>query len=817
MKFMPNDIYSRITDFIDSNPETIEKLREFVAQEVSQKLKEELLSTPDGERLSEEIRSVFTEEIRKLDFGYNQAIEQTAVLVEQNGASPETAQEIRRVFSDPKGCSKDNVNKIVEKLKEETPSDTPAPMKSITEVIREDTSLTYDKTLYQGATGQLKPKSNSLDPSGTVTEHINRCSTEKLNSGNITPADYAVISKLAYASNFSDDQAYRIACEMDGKDVTVKQYCENLLANGSSLSSGDREFLRAMADNPRYADLHLDHSDTIHVGEVNTHIIAVRTDDNHAVIGIQGTNSDITDWVNDVQFAGDELTPEEKWINERIYSYLDQYDTFDITGHSQGGRDAISAAAFLPEEYKDNLRSVYSLDGPGYSPEFLAKYGYLFEDIEENITHVYPKDSIVGHILASPGGNVMYVDATDKGIHNHSLGKWVFNDDGSLVPPAGGDAGLWGKILRPVTTYAAGHLSLEEREVALPVIMRMFADPDDPTNIKLDGKTFLENLDKVSFGDGLILAATAAVVIGESYLDFYDAVSPYIDGATAVLTVLSLIPWPGAPACAAILGFIESVSAVLDTIAVICEIAVFISHIFLEYKARKQAQERKAYLQQNPKIKVAYAHFERAVDHLERANQALARADKAGDSMWSCFKQDKVKETETILDDIIKVVFEIVSFVLSVADAKTFIKKSAAALIDLGYLQQSSHVSKGVDAINRVVAASRSIPTSAGVEGAEEEFSVIPSSLSEKAEKAQKYVEVIARELQDTDAVIKKTGNLWIADDYDSIHLNTSTNLEDILDVIEKMEDMYEGIQSIAAAYQSLQNTSVQEFQAAAN
>jgi len=155
--------------------------------------------------------------------------------------------------------------------------------------------------------------------------------------------------------------------------------------------------------------------------------------------------------------------------------------------------------------------------------------------------------------------------------------------------------------------------------------------------------------------------------------------------------------------------------------------------------------------------------------------------------------------------------------VLSVADAKTFIKKSAAALIDLGYLQQSSHVSKGVDAINRVVAASRSIPTSAGVEGAEEEFSVIPSSLSEKAEKAQKYVEVIARELQDTDAVIKKTGNLWIADDYDSIHLNTSTNLEDILDVIEKMEDMYEGIQSIAAAYQSLQNTSVQEFQAAAN
>ena len=817
MKFMPNNIYSIISDYAKTNPEAIEKIRGLVFDEVSQKLKDEFLATPDGERLSVEIREAFTEEIRKMEFGYTQAIEQTATLAEMNGASYETVQEIKQAFSDPKSFSETNIQEVVAKLHEEIPPEKIAPMKSVTEVMAAENAAKSNANTTPVSVKPAQTQDNKLDPSANITNHINNCDTAKLNADNITSADYAIISKLAYASNFSNDQEYRIACEMDGENVTVKQYCENLLAHGNSLSQEEKDFLEAMSKNPRYADLHLDHSDTIHVGEVNTHIIAVRTDDNHAVIGIQGTNDYVIDWVNDVQFASDELTPEERWINEKIYSYLDKYDSFDITGHSQGGRDALSAAAFLPDEYKNKLNNVYSLDGPGYSPEFLEKYGYLFNEIEGKITHVYPKDSIVGQILAFPGGKVVYVNANNSGIHNHSLGTWEFNKDGSLVPPPNGDTGIYPKLVRPVTTYLAGHLSLEEREVALPIIMRLFTNPEDPVNIKLDGKTLLANLENVSFNDGLVLAATAGILIGESFLDFYDKVSPYLDAAENVLLVLSLIPWPGAPLCGAIYGFIESVNSVLKTIEIICEIVTFVSHIFLEYKARKQKQEREAYLAQNPKLLVNYQHFERAKEHLERANQALARADRAGDSMWSCFKQDKVKETETILDDIIKVVFEIVSFALSSFDIKKHIKRTAAVLLDLGYLQESAHVNKGIDTITRVVAAAKSISDSAGVPGVETEFSVIPSSLSEKAAKAEEYVKVIAQELEDSHMTIRKTGNLWMADDYDTIQMNTDVNIADILEVVERMEGTYSAIQELAAAYQALQNTSVQEFQAAAH
>lgn len=788
------------------NANQINEIRTQLNTPQVQELRSAAMATPEGQQLKRQLDRAYTQEAEKIRVNCDAAVSDTKGLMRSAGVSEDI---IRQAFA-PSGQGETST----------------ADWRSDVAAMSGGGSRGWEQQLQQAAGGKDDAGKNYM------LEHTKK--TEPLTSANATAEDQAVISKLSYASDFASSAkgsnvslgvnadakeiegyyAYQKACSLDstgGKEVTVKEYCENLLKVAEEydikLNESDRAFLQEMSKSDRYKDLVMDHSDCTNTGNVSTQLIVVRNkDEDHAFIGVQGTNATTQDWVTDTKFAGPDLTDEEKWLIDRVNRYTGDYDSLDITGHSQGGREAITVSAFIDENGK--VRHVTSLDGPGYSKEFLEKYGHLIDMQEDKILHVYPKESLVGHLLYFPGGEVMYVDANDSLINNHSLGTWRVDENGNFVRKD--DADLISKITRAGTEYLTSKLSPEVLEETLPYIMRLVADPNDAS--KMDFSNFAKNLDTISFGDGNMILATGLVLICDGYVDLYNKVSPYLDYAKNICTVLSLIPWPGAGVCATIAGFLESLDGILSAIEKVAKVVSAICEWYLEYKAKKLKEERENYLNSNPSMRVNLDQLALAYEHLTAANQALKRADKAYDQMWNWFEGETVETGNFILDGIVYL-YKVVTEFLSPAQA---VKRLGHALLDLVVLQESSHVEKGKQAVDRAVANARSL--SGSICGQEDkEFFIHPQHLTYRADLAEKAVQQIKQNTEEAQAAVTEAGSIWQADDYTSIHAFTAENMEGVRDALANLESMCTTLRDIAAAYSNYQASCVEDFQWAGN
>ena len=787
---------------VDSNQ--IREMRAQLQTPEAQSLRSAAMATPEGQRFKQQLDRAFDQEAGKVQAQSVAAVNEAKGLL-RNAGVPEST--IDRAFT-PMGQ-----NAGVD----------PGVQAEI---------MAASGGGSRGWTDTFERVSAEKNDAGTdyMLKHAQK--TEPLTSANATAEDQAVLSNLSYANNFAatakksnvslgvnaDEDAingyyaYQEACSLDstsGKDVTVGEYCQNILntaeQHGITLNESDKAFLEEMAKSERYKDLVIDHSDICDTGNVSTQLLVVRNkDENHAFVAVQGTNCTTQDWITDAKFAGADLTDEEKWLIDRVNRYTGDYDSLDLTGHSQGGREAITLSALIDDPEK--VRYVVSLDGPGYSKEFLEKYGHLID--EDKILHVYPDESIVGHLLYTPGGEAIYVEANSSLIKNHSLSTWRVDENGNFVRMD--DANLISKITRAGTEYLSSKLSPEVLEETLPYIMRLTADPNDAS--KMDFSHFAENLDTISFGDANMYLATGLVLVCDGYVDFYEKVSPYIDFAKNVCTVLSLIPWPGAGVCAAIASFLESLDGILSTIEKVAKVISAICEWYLEYKARKLKEERQNYLNSNPSMRVNLDALSDAYDHLVAANQALARADRAYDQMWNFFEADKVETGNFILDGI-TYLYRVVTEFLSPYQA---VKRLGNALLDLFVLQESSHVEKGKQAIDRAVANARKISGSICGQ-VDNEFFIHPQHLTYRADLAEKAIKQIKTNTEEAQAAVTEAGSIWQADDYTSINAFTTQNMEGVTDALDGLVGMCSTLRDIAAAYSNYQKGCVEDFQWAKN
>lgn len=787
---------------VDSNQ--IREMRAQLQTPEAQSLRSAAMATPEGQRFKQQLDRAFDQEAGKVQAQSVAAVNEAKGLL-RNAGVPEST--IDRAFT-PMGQ-----NAGVD----------PGVQAEI---------MAASGGGSRGWTDTFERVSAEKNDAGTdyMLKHAQK--TEPLTSANATAEDQAVLSNLSYVNNFAatakksnvslgvnaDEDAingyyaYQEACSLDstsGKDVTVGEYCQNILntaeQHGITLNESDKAFLEEMAKSERYKDLVIDHSDICDTGNVSTQLLVVRNkDENHAFVAVQGTNCTTQDWITDAKFAGADLTDEEKWLIDRVNRYTGDYDSLDLTGHSQGGREAITLSALIDDPEK--VRYVVSLDGPGYSKEFLEKYGHLID--EDKILHVYPDESIVGHLLYTPGGEAIYVEANSSLIKNHSLSTWRVDENGNFVRMD--DANLISKITRAGTEYLSSKLSPEVLEETLPYIMRLTADPNDAS--KMDFSHFAENLDTISFGDANMYLATGLVLVCDGYVDFYEKVSPYIDFAKNVCTVLSLIPWPGAGVCAAIASFLESLDGILSTIEKVAKVISAICEWYLEYKARKLKEERQNYLNSNPSMRVNLDALSDAYDHLVAANQALARADRAYDQMWNFFEADKVETGNFILDGI-TYLYRVVTEFLSPYQA---VKRLGNALLDLFVLQESSHVEKGKQAIDRAVANARKISGSICGQ-VDNDFFIHPQHLTYRADLAEKAIKQIKTNTEEAQAAVTEAGSIWQADDYTSINAFTTQNMEGVTDALDGLVGMCSTLRDIAAAYSNYQKGCVEDFQWAKN
>ncbi|MBR2054331.1 MAG: DUF2974 domain-containing protein [Clostridia bacterium] len=789
---------------ITVNPQQIQEMRAQLQTPEVQALRSAAMATPEGQHFKQQLDRAFDQEAGKLQAQSVAAVDEAKGLL-RNAGVPEST--IDRAFQ-PMGQNAGVDPGVQAEIMAASGGKSGSWMDSAQQLAAEKNDAGTDYML----------------------QHAQK--TEPLTSANATAEDQAVLSNLSYVNKFAvaaeksnvslgvnADQdavngyyAYQKACSLDstgGEEVTVGEYCQNILNTAKehniTLNESDKAFLEEMAKSERYKDLVIDHSDSCNVGNVSTQLLVVRNkDENHAFVAVQGTDCTTQDWITDAKFAGSEPTDEEKWLIERVNRYTGDYDSIDLSGHSQGGREAITISAMMDDP--DKVRYVVSLDGPGYSKEFLEKYGHLIDT--EKILHVYPDESIVGHILHSPGGEVIYVEANSSLISNHSMSTWRVDENGNFVQM--NDANLISKITRAGTEYLSSKLSPDVLEETLPYIIRLTADPNDAN--KMDFSNIAKNLDTISFGDANMYLATGLVLVCDGYVDFYEKVSPYIDFAKNVCTVLSLIPWPGAGVCAAIASFLESLDGILSAIENVAKVISAICEWYLEYKARKLKEERQNYLNSNPSMRVNLDALTEAYRHLEAANLALARADRAYDQMWNFFEADKVETGNFILDGI-TYLYRVVTEFLSPYQA---VKRLGNALLDLFVLQESSHVEKGKQAVDRAVANARKL--SGSICGREDkEFFIHPQHLTFRADQAEKAIKQIKTNTEEAQAAVTEAGSIWQADDYTSINTFTTQNMEGVTEALNGLESMCSTLRDIAAAYSNYQKGCVEDFQWAKN
>lgn len=843
------------------------QFRELLSAPAAVAARDELLKYGTGKQLLDQAKKLYQDEAAAIKNNYQAAAEQLVSLAQKNNVPPELADKLRNILdsaavTDPQ-VSYDQTVAWLNEAKLATGGIAWNSTANLSATKERDASIgvalkdfiAAQKNAPNAYTNEIVqapsdlPDESTVSGNSTITYFIEKtASGPALSADNTTEVDYNVMSELAYARKYCDSEAFRIAAEKDG--VTVGEYCQELLLasverpndytdaqykayidnlrnDPDALAKADlaldrhqKQFLEAMRDSSRYSNLTIDHADGLDTGNVNTQVIVLNTGDGHAMIAVQGTNGTTTDWINDAKFASSERTEEELYLTKRIQSYLGEYSSYDIVGHSQGGRDAITVAAFLTDEEKAKLRNVLSLDGPGYSPAFIERYGTELDSISDKVINIRPEGAYVGAIFI-PVGRIKYVPTKTTGVNLHDGRNWLIATDENGNPTGvyiEGQEKPITKLINDLTIYASERFSPEVLEEVLPTIIRLAANPDDPDQLEFSLQNIFDNLGNISISDAAMLLSMVGVIFGDAALALIDECGPYLDAAGLILTVLSIVPWPGAPICATLALIVSKIDKIVSIVETVGKVLSFVCEWYLEYKARAMKRERDAYISGHTEIRMDYSALNEAKNLLNHASMALRNAKNAGDSIWDHFAQKRVEEHTNIIEEILQTVWEVVTIYLNPVKARKWVLTNVSdAFEDLAIMSSLPYCNKGADAIHRVITAADSIATSVQEFSTNDNFCVDPGKLAQNAAAAQKYVDEIYNNMTEANAAITKAGTVWQGKDYESIRSTADLEISKILDELKGMEKAYASVEVLAENYSVLQSTAVQEFQFAGN
>ncbi len=174
--------------------------------------------------------------------------------------------------------------------------------------------------------------------------------------------------------------------------------------------------------------------------------MVVETDDHHAAIVFRGTNEG-HEWVTEdlaLLNRGAEETAEQRAAREYLESIMndpkyDQYN-FTIMGHSLGGELAMHAA--ITSGNQDRIDRVVSLDGPGFSQEYLDVHAAEIASLTDKGKMEHYQWSLVGDMLNQPDGvKNKYLEAADTynqdwdvlGLGRHDLNSLKVDENGNFI------------------------------------------------------------------------------------------------------------------------------------------------------------------------------------------------------------------------------------------------------------------------------------------------------------------------------------------------------------------------------------------------
>ena len=179
----------------------------------------------------------------------------------------------------------------------------------------------------------------------------------------------------------------------------------------------------------------------------------IETAPGKAAVGFRGSegmdelSNVANDWVGaDIGLVNSTCTNQQEEVERFLRKYqnlLNEYDSVAMVGHSLGGNLA-EYATIVSYKYglDDNITQCVSMDGPGFSNEFIDKYREQIEKMSGIMYH--PRWSFVGTMLNDlPGVKYQYVavsneaNAIDGDEYNaatrHDTKYLVYDENGNLV------------------------------------------------------------------------------------------------------------------------------------------------------------------------------------------------------------------------------------------------------------------------------------------------------------------------------------------------------------------------------------------------
>lgn len=136
----------------------------------------------------------------------------------------------------------------------------------------------------------------------------------------------------------------------------------------------------------------------------------------------RGTDDSLVGWKEDFNLSFQNPVPAQRMSA----AYLNQAGSgfrgpFSVCGHSKGGNLAIYASVCANAGIRRRIRTVYSLDGPGFLPKALPEGPY--EEMKGRIRRILPASSIIGMLLLNPGPYET-VRSRAAGVMQHDSFSW---------------------------------------------------------------------------------------------------------------------------------------------------------------------------------------------------------------------------------------------------------------------------------------------------------------------------------------------------------------------------------------------------------
>lgn len=263
---------------------------------------------------------------------------------------------------------------------------------------------------------------------GTILDYLIEYGDVPFAEMRLTEVDAAILCKLGYFhfENFVagiDEGMPSVAL----KDIMLLENRDDLFEKGH-YESVSRQMVELMLAGKRFKDLRVACFESCLDHETQTQFAAVTfiTGPRRMFIVFRGTDSTIIGLKEDFNLLYMDKAKCHEYATDYLRKVSARYARkMYIGGHSKGGHLAVYASMNMPDDIKQRIHRIYSMDGLGLRPTLMQDG--KFKSIEDRIYKLIPQSSLIGMML-DDDDRYEVIKASGLGLMQHNMYGW--NVDG---------------------------------------------------------------------------------------------------------------------------------------------------------------------------------------------------------------------------------------------------------------------------------------------------------------------------------------------------------------------------------------------------